>query len=192
MSRSRVVAVAAACLVAAGVVLHSNYTWAVQEQANVVPQANEQLEIAIGFKIAPVPLKFAPSNRALVGLGSYIVNGQGGCNDCHTNPPFAPGGDPFLGEPTQINAEHYLAGGMQFGPVTSRNLTPRSNGRPAGLTFAQFRSVIRTGFDLKYVHPEISPLLQVMPWPVYRYMHDSDLVAVYTYLSAIPPATPGP
>ncbi|HEY6361915.1 MAG TPA: hypothetical protein VIX63_12460, partial [Vicinamibacterales bacterium] len=61
MSRSRVVAVAAAaCLAAAGVVLHSNYTWAAQEQANVVPQANEQLEIAIGFKIAPVPLKFAP------------------------------------------------------------------------------------------------------------------------------------
>ena len=105
------------------------------------PQANEQLEIAIGFKIAPVPLKYPPAQRRLVGLGSYIVNGQGACNDCHTNPPFAPGGDPFMGEPTQINAEHYLAGGMQFGPFTSRNLTPRANGRPAGLTFAQFRTV---------------------------------------------------
>jgi hypothetical protein len=25
-----------------------------------------------------------------VGLGSYLVNAAGGCNDCHTNPPYAP------------------------------------------------------------------------------------------------------
>lgn len=198
MTRSRVVAVtAAACIALAITAFYSNYSWAAQGQAvanqvNAEPQANEPLEIAIGLKIAPVPLKYPPAQRRLVGLGSYIVNGQGGCNDCHTNPPFAPGGDPFMGEPTQVNAEHYLAGGMQFGEITSRNLTPRLNGRPAGFTFAQFRTVMRTGFDLKYAHPEISPLLQVMPWPVYRYMTDEDLLAVYTYLSAIPPATPGP
>ena len=114
-------------------------------------------------------------------------------NDCHTNPPFAMGGDPFMGEPTQVNVEGYLAGGMKFGPFTSRNLTPRSNGRPAGLTFNQFRTTFRTGFDYKFEHPEVSLLLQVMPWPVYRYMTDDDLLAVYTYLSAIPPlATPVP
>jgi len=137
-------------------------------------------------------LKFPPSARAQVGLGSYIVNGQGACNDCHTNPPFAPGGDPFAGEPTRINADHYLAGGVPFGPVVSRNLTPRSNGRPAGLTFAQFRTAIRTGVDVKFAHPTLSPLLQVMPWAVYRYMRDGDLAAIYAYPSAIPPATPGP
>jgi hypothetical protein len=103
------------------------------------------------------------------------------------------GGDPFMGEPTQVNAEHYLAGGAQFGPFVSRNLTPRGlNRRPAGLTFNQFRTTFRTGFDYKFAHPEVSPLLQVMPWPVYRYMTDDDLLAVYTYLSAIPSATPGP
>ncbi len=197
MTRSRVVAVtAAAFIAAAAVVLYSSRSWAAQEQAapnhvTVAPQANEQLEIAIGLKIAPVTLKYPPANEALVGLGSYIVNGQGACNDCHTNPPFAPGGDPFLGEPTQINAAHYLAGGMPFGPYISRNLTPRANGRPAGLTFPQFRFVIRSGFDVKYAHPS-TPLLQVMPWPIYRNMHDFDLAAIYAYLSAIPPATPGP
>ena len=38
-----------------------------------------------GFTIAPVRLKLRGLNPSLVGLGSYIVNGQGGCNDCHTS-----------------------------------------------------------------------------------------------------------
>ena len=56
-----------------------------------------------GFKIAPVRLNLKGLSRDLVGLGSYIVNSQGGCNDCHTNPPFAPGGNPFMGQPKRIN-----------------------------------------------------------------------------------------
>ncbi len=46
-----------------------------------------------GLKLAPVELKKHGLNPALVGLGSYIVNAQGGCNDCHTNPPYAAGGE---------------------------------------------------------------------------------------------------
>jgi hypothetical protein len=34
-------------------------------------------------------------------------------------------------------------------------------------------------------------LLQVMPWPTYANMTDRDLLAIYTYLSAIP-CQPGP
>ena len=34
-------------------------------------------------------------------------------------------------------------------------------------------------------------LLQVMPWPTYANMTDRDLLAIYTYLSAIP-CSPGP
>jgi hypothetical protein len=139
-----------------------------------------------GYEIAPVRLRLRGLNPFLVGLGSYIVNAQGGCNDCHTNPPYAEGGDPFMGEPLKINAEGYLAGGMPFGPFTSRNLTPRANGLPANLTFAEFRETLRTGKDLKDRHPQISPLLQVMPWPVYGKMTDLDLLAVYEFLKAIP------
>src|SRR5690242_12326529 len=51
-----------------------------------------------GFKIAPVHLDLHGKNRALVGLGSYIVNAVGGCNDCHTWPNYEKGGDPFMGE----------------------------------------------------------------------------------------------
>lgn len=139
-----------------------------------------------GFKIAPVPLELRGLNPALVGLGSYIVNAQGGCNDCHTSPSYAAGGDPFLGQPEQINKARYLAGGVPFGPFISRNITPRANGLPANLTFEQFREVMRKGTDFKNRHPAISPLLQVMPWPVYGKMSALDIRAMYEYLRAIP------
>src|SRR5262245_24313030 len=51
-----------------------------------------------GFRIAPVRLNIERKDFILVGLGSYFVNAAGGCNDCHTNPPYAAGGDPFSGE----------------------------------------------------------------------------------------------
>jgi hypothetical protein len=149
-----------------------------------------------GYQIAPVTLDLPGKNLALVGLGSYIVNAVGGCNDCHTSPPYAEGGDPFLGQAKQVNAARYLAGGTPFGPPgdpntpVSRNLTPRANGLPANLTWPQFLQTLRTGQDLKnrppHVPSEDHDLLQVMPWPVYQDMTDRDLRAVYEYLRAIP------
>jgi hypothetical protein len=152
----------------------------------------QERKIHKGFRIAPVPLDLHQKNRALVGLGSYIVNAQGGCNDCHTTPSYAEGGDPFLGQPPVVNAEGYLAGGAPFGPFISRNLTPCQDGKPAGLTLEEFIQVMRTGVDLKddRLPPGGTPLLQVMPWPVYGLMTYCDLRAVYEYLRAIP-AHPG-
>jgi len=144
-------------------------------------------QVRRGYDIAPVPLNLSGLNPALVGLGSYIVNGQGGCNDCHTSPSYAPGGDPFQGQVESVNQAGYLAGGAQFGPFTSRNLTPRAPGaRPAGLSLEQFVEAMRYGTDFKNRHPQISPLLQVMPWPVYGKMSDRELQAIYEYLRAIP------
>jgi len=153
---------------------------------------DDQSEIKHGFAIAPLLLNLKGKNRALVGLGSYIVNAQAGCNDCHTCPSYAPGHNPYLGQPKQFNADNYLAGGVPFGPFTSRNITPDpATGLPAGLTFDQFLLVMHTGIDLDKLHPLISPLLQVMPWPVYQSMTDRDLRAIYEYLSTIPHAEPG-
>jgi len=111
--------------------------------------------IVRGYLIRPVPLDLRGKDPVLVGLGSYNINAKGGCNDCHTAPPYAPGGDPFAGEPKRINAARYLAAGVPFGPPgdpntpVSRNLTPRaSTGLPAGLTWDQFRRTTRTGADL--------------------------------------------
>jgi hypothetical protein len=159
--------------------------------SNAQPSApapdTEQSRIQRGFQIAPVPLNLRGKDRALVGLGSYIVNAQAACNDCHTNPPFAAGHDPYQGQPAQVNAEGYLAGGTAFGPFVSRNITPHEDGRPAGLTFAEFKRVLRTGHDPDQEHPQISPLLQVMPWPIYKNMTDRDIRAIYEYLRSIPP-----
>ena len=147
------------------------------------PADSELSRIIRGYEIAPVPLKLRGRNRPLVGLGSYIVNAQAGCNDCHTNPSYAPGGDPFQGEPEQINVDRYLAGGRVFGPgIVSDNITPDDEGLPAGLTFPEFRRLIRTGHE----PDEPEEILQVMPWPVFRKMSDRDLRAIYEYLSAIP------
>jgi hypothetical protein len=82
-------------------------------------RGNEDPRIELGFAIAPVPLHFQHKNREFVGLGSYLVNAVGDCNGCHSGPSgeFAPGGDPFQGQPKVINQAAYLQGGTPlFGP----------------------------------------------------------------------------
>ena len=156
--------------------------------AGATPATNAE-RIAKGFRIAPVPLNLAGLDRSFVGLGSYLVNAVGGCNDCHTAPPYAAGGDPFAGQKKKINAAAYLAGGVNFGIAISANLTPDADRRPAGLTLAEFVRTMRTGHD----PDDPSELLQVMPWPVYQEMVFDDLKAIYTYLKAIPSRpTPAP
>ena len=123
---------------------------------------------------------------------------------------------PFAGK-TITDPSHYLAGGRDFGPfpggpgsiphLNTRNLTPDKTGLPeGGHTFAEFLQIIRQGTDFDHIHPSCTGpgtpanclpfpfngnLLQVMPWPIFANMTDHDLLAVYTYLSAIP-CNPGP
>ena len=146
----------------------------------------DESQIRRGFEIVPagLALNLTGKNRALVGLGSYIVNTTG-CNDCHTHRAYAPGGDPFQGQPEMINVAQYLAGGRTFppSPFVAANITPDYAGKPAGLTLKAFISVLRTGHD----PPDpVGDLLQVMPWPVFGKKTDRDLTAIYEYLRAIP------
>jgi len=143
--------------------------------------------IARGAEIAPVPLDMNGVNPALVREGSYIVNAQGGCNDCHTAPSYAAGGNPFLGQPEKINAPCYLAGGVPFGPFVSRNLTLSARIR----TLDQFTDILRNGTDYR-MPADGTPILQVMPWPVYGKMSDREIAAIYEYLKAIPLINPRP
>lgn len=166
-----------------------------------------------GFDIAPVPLNLDGKNRALVGLGSYIVNAHVPCNECHGAGPainqFLPGQNPYFGQPAAINPATYFGGGRDFGAIAtgaahiiSRNLTPDKTGLPVGgHTFAEFVQIMRTGADLDNLHPACptgtvnascipapfrADLLQTMPWPGLRNLTDHDLRAIYEYLSAIP------
>ncbi len=152
---------------------------------------DSESKIQAGFNYARtqgITLTLTNKNRALVGLGSYLVNAVGGCNDCHTAPPFTSDPYAYLGAPKQVNVACYLAGGTPFGPPgpgtpVSRDITPWEDGKPAGLTLEQFVHVIRTGED----PDNPGHVLEVMPWPVYQSMTDRDLRAVYEYLTAIPP-----
>jgi hypothetical protein len=145
----------------------------------------------IGLRIAPLPLNLEGRDPELVGYGSYLVNTVGLCSDCHSIQQFAPGGDPFLGQPKRIDATDYLRGGQQFPAdtgqvVTSRNIRPElPSGLPASKTFAQFSDVFRHGTD--FDNP--GQLLQVMPWPRFQNLTHDDIRAIYEYLSALPPAT---
>ena len=159
----------------------------------------DESRIQAGLRYAQVQgitLNFKKHNRALVGLGSYLVNAVGGCNDCHTAPPFTL--DPYagVGAPKHVNVACYLAGGTAFGPPpfglppkspVSRDITPWENRLPAGLSRNGFVRVMRTGED----PDNPGHVLRVMPWPVYQSMTDDDLRAIYEYLSAIPAITPG-
>jgi hypothetical protein len=141
--------------------------------------------VRLGYQLVPpgVKLNLQDKNRALVGLGSYIVN-TSACIDCHSHPTYSPGGDPFLGQHEVINAPEYLSGGRQFGPtITAPNITPDHAGKPAGLTRQQFIQTLRTGHNPKDPPGEI---LQVMPWPSFGKKSDVDLAAIYEYLRAIP------
>jgi hypothetical protein len=149
----------------------------------VAGQGQGGSKVQRGSDVAPVPLDMSGLNPALVRDGSYIVNAQGGCNDCHTVPSYAPGGDPFLGQPELVNAHCYLAGGRVFGPFTSRNITPRANGLPAGRTLDEFKQILHEGKAFFRTAPQP---LQVMPWPVYGKMTDRDIEAIYEFLRAIP------
>lgn len=182
--RSIGIATASVCLTATAVVADESQT---EQSARKATHDSRASRVAMGYRINPVALDLRGKNRVLVGLGSYLVNASGACNDCHTYPPFAAGGDPFKGETEIINTEQFLSGGRQFGPITAPNITPDDNGRPAGLTFEEFEYMMRTGRD-------DGEILQVMPWNVYGKLTRLDLRAMYEYLSAIPslPDNPEP
>ena len=118
-----------------------------------------------GLDIAPVHLNLEGKNRALVGLGSYIVNAAVPCNECHGAGPalnqFLPGDNPYFGQTAVIDPTAYLGGGRNFSSpvpgsavIFSRNLTPDKTGLPiGGHTFGEFVQIMRTGVDLDHLHP---------------------------------------
>jgi hypothetical protein len=140
---------------------------------------DDAAKIQEGLAISPVPLNLAGKDRDLVGLGSYIVNAQAICNDCHAlfpPPPgvsteYTPSGNPYLLGPPggpfsgkiQVNPATYLGGGNDFGPfgpgidIVSRNLTPDITGRPeGGHSLSDFITIMRTGEDFDHLHPTCS------------------------------------
>ena len=147
-------------------------------------RSDDEWKIRKGLEIAPVPLNMHGKNPELVGLGSYLVNGDGDCNGCHSaGPPtqFTPDGNPYqlappFGGIKKVNPATYLGGGRNFGPlipgsasIISRNLTPDKTGMPVGgRPFSDFVYIMRTGMDLDKLHPQCpagSPDISCLPAP---------------------------
>jgi hypothetical protein len=159
---------ASAALVAIVVLLMSFKTPGVRAEKE--PDGDDS-KVKIGFAIAPVPLNLKGKDKELVGLGSYIVNGQADCNGCHSQgaqTEYLPTGNPYLLRPPngpylgkqKVNPAVYLGGGNEFGPypglahLYSRNLTPDKTGRPeGGHTYWEFLTILRTGKDYDHIHP---------------------------------------
>ena len=157
MKRMLVISTAAAFFVAAFTINVMAAESSVPKKAissHSVNEAAAASRVQRGLQIAPVPLNLQGKNRALVGLGSYLVNAVSECNDCHSCPTYEPGHNPFDGiGDGQLNSANHLAGGVNFGPgpdgddIVSANITPDESGRPHGLTFEEFVEIIRTGHE---------------------------------------------
>ena len=174
------VGAATAIGVLVGVVISSGRARAEDNALNGLADAR----VSQGFKIAPVRLNLAGKDKALVGLGSYLVNATGNCNVCHSmgppGPPteFTPTGNPYLltfDGHTKTNPATYLGGGRDFGPfpgpdspvhIVSRNLTPDKTGLPlGGAKLSEFLHIMKTGEDTDHLHPSL-PFLPPPPPPI--------------------------
>jgi len=135
------------------------------------------------LSIAPDFINMTGKDPKLVGLGSFIVNGQADCNGCHGSDPaheYLPTNNPYFRKPNNSPAKYnqatYLNGGQNFGPVgpgivqdpnsplfgapglgpniISRNLTPDKSGNPEGGNDLQtFMKILRKGHDFDKLHP---------------------------------------
>jgi hypothetical protein len=141
-------------------------------------------QIPPGVALNPVPLKVEGRNAAMVIRGSYLVNGSRHCNFCHTCPPYtaAPESAPPYLTPT-VNAVNYMAGGKRFGAAKDTNAPVSANLTPEPKTGLPGRIGQAHKTRLK---------LESMPWPMFQDLNESDLLAIYEFLSAIPHAEPGP
>jgi mono/diheme cytochrome c family protein len=154
-----------------------------------VPDPDDVLR---GLAIVPldVPPPTNPTDLALYGRGSYLVNAIGACASCHTNP------ERQQNATQSLTTAKLLTGGRVFpsGPAASlvkvqrsmsANLIGKLNGffNQPGVDFQVFLQTITQG-----VHgDEIAggtpaPLAFPMPYTTYRRMTLGDLQAVYTYM----------
>ncbi len=144
-----------------------------------------------GLAISPLAddslvASMSAGDQALYGRGSYIVNGPGLCNECHT-----PGGRNKM--TNKVDTTTFLSGGQAFAvppplqPILhqvrtmSANLTGDNAGFTAG--FSVFLDTLLSGASFSTTPPH--GLGFPMPFDVFRNMTTADKQAVYTYITTI-------
>lgn len=118
----------------------------------------------------PIPEITIKPDSAMLAHGEYLVNGPAHCVGCHI---------PIEQLPEIAKGEKLpLVGGFEFnlplGILRTPNITPDTETGIGRYTDGQFRSG-RT-------HPT-SP----MPWESFQRMDDTDLKAIYRFLTSVPP-----
>jgi cytochrome c553 len=154
-----------------------------------VPDPNNVLR---GLAIVPLDLAppSNPTDLALYGRGSYLVNAVGACAGCHTNP------ERQMNATQSLNTAMLMTGGRVFpaGPLAavvkvqrsmSANLLGKTNGffNKPGVDFQVFLQSITQGIhgdEIAGGNP--MPIVYPMPYTTIRKMTLGDLEAIYTYL----------
>lgn len=144
-----------------------------------------------GLAISPlkddvVVAGLSATDQALYGRGSYIVNGPGLCNECHT----AGGRNQPSGT---VRSATFLAGGQAFAvlpqlrPILGqvRSMSANLTGDNAGfqLAFSMFLDTWLSGLSFSKGTPHV--LGFPMPFDIFRNMTNADKEAVYTYITTI-------
>lgn len=160
-----------------------------------LPDDAFDLYAARGFAISPLA---TPRLRHVspweFGRGSYLVNAQGICGECHTNPSrvepkldwplFLTGGQVFVVPPPISAATHQLRS-------MSADLRGATHGflHEPGDSFHRFRAIIETGTHVDEPgHPPLGwPMSEVAS--ALRNLVDEDLEAMYRYEKTLPPVT---
>ena len=144
---------------------------------NPLPKTEIIFPVKYLIRGVPQPLTApvaAPDLSTPVARGKYLVT-IAGCADCHT--------PQHQGQP--MPGMDYAGGFILEGPwgrVASANITPD----PSGIGHydeALFVSTMRTGYS------GARPINQIMPWPLFRNMTDSDLQAMFAYLRTLKPVS---
>jgi hypothetical protein len=135
-----------------------------------------------------------PTQAALFGRGSYLVNGVIGCSACHSSPDRIPAPPYNVNTPTFLIGGTVIAAGQAASAVgvvrvTTANLIGVNHGffNEPGVTFSTFLTTITQGIhaDEENEAGVAPPLAWPMPWTEFRHMGLDDLEALYTYLSWI-------
>jgi mono/diheme cytochrome c family protein len=138
--------------------------------------------------------------------GKYLVDGVGGCHDCHTPmkmgpngpepdmsialsghpagllmPPPPPASGPWIWHGAATNTAFAGPWGVSY----AINLTPDEDTGIGTWTEQVFVNSLKTGRHMGIGRPIMPP----MPWQAYSRMTDEDLRAMYAYLRSVPAKT---
>lgn len=147
------------------------YVRSLEPVRNQLPERKIPFPLSRLINAAPQPINHAIAEEKSdpISRGAYLAK-IGHCINCHT--PKDNTGKPVKGME--------FAGGEQFGPVVSANITPD----PSGISYYDeklFIKVLRTG------HVGARTLNPPMPWWFFRNMNDDDLKSLFAYLRTVKP-----